>query len=397
MIELSVATHRILDGDGYGRAITQFLEAMIASGDFNPHPYMIEQLGWSALLQQGAGIDHSRLTLAICPGGWMKPIPSRVWNLSMHESSQLPKGWADTVNETSERLLVPNEWCAAVFKESGVTIPVSIVPLGLDFNQLAILPQRKTRDRPYTFMCLADRDIRKGFDLVWLAFFRAFSKDDHVSLIIKARGYSQVPKMIRTTSVTNPMFSKIRLWVDDVPNVRDIYANADCYVYPARGDGFGFPPREAAACGLPVIVTDYSGTAGCGDWGIPLKTYALTPASGEREGLPGLWASPDVDELAHHMREAYIHQDDARQMGLQGAAWLRQNCTWEQSVTTLKTLLTEVDQTFQQRVRQFDAQDAAPPGGVSLQQLKQAAAAQQRELGWRIHSNGRPILQGEQS
>lgn len=40
--------------------------------------------------------------------------------------------------------------------------------------------------------------------------------------------------------------------------LRSLYENADCFVYPSLYEGFGLPPLEAMTCGCPVIV---SGTA----------------------------------------------------------------------------------------------------------------------------------------
>jgi glycosyltransferase involved in cell wall biosynthesis len=43
------------------------------------------------------------------------------------------------------------------------------------------------------------------------------------------------------------------------PDVELYYAAADAYVGPSLEDGFGLPPAEAMACGLPVIVSNQAG------------------------------------------------------------------------------------------------------------------------------------------
>jgi glycosyltransferase involved in cell wall biosynthesis len=38
----------------------------------------------------------------------------------------------------------------------------------------------------------------------------------------------------------------------------DLYAGAECFVYPSLYEGFGLPPLEALACGTPVITSTTS-------------------------------------------------------------------------------------------------------------------------------------------
>jgi glycosyltransferase involved in cell wall biosynthesis len=40
-----------------------------------------------------------------------------------------------------------------------------------------------------------------------------------------------------------------------------LYAGASVFVYPSRAEGFGFPPIEAMASGVPVIASDTSSLA----------------------------------------------------------------------------------------------------------------------------------------
>lgn len=354
MIDINFALHKALSYDGFGRLIRQMIEAMLVSGDFDVHPYLMEMLEWPGWMQSAAGLDHSRPTLFLCPPDWIeKPAPSRTWLYAMHESDALPEGWADIVNENAERLIVPCSWCADVYRDSGTTIPISVVKPGIDFNECSVLPPVRKGTRPYTFLALGDRGIRKGYMLAYAAFFQAFRPDDNVSLIIKSNLTNDLKNSFRISQSFDAISNRVRIWSERVDDIRDIFAQADCVVYPAFGDGWGMFPREGAACGLPVIATNYSGLAvECDQWAYPLNDFTLVPAPGK--DLPGRWAFPNVKELADRMRFCYDHQEDARQKGLQSAHWLRENCTWEQSVAALKEVFESPDREKQHQRQVYE-------------------------------------------
>jgi glycosyltransferase involved in cell wall biosynthesis len=350
LITINLAAHRILPYDGYGRLIKQLMHAMLVSGDFDIHPLIVEQLEWETWMQNAAGIDHSRLTLSIMPGHELRPIPARQWAYSMYECTRLPDKWAENINSKAERLIVPCEWCEQVFIDNGVTVPTHVVYGGVDPNECTLLPEVRRGTRPYTFMALADRGNRKGWDTVLNAFADAFRPDDNVALIVKAR----TPELLKQFPVgyRDPVMRKVRFWTGDVDNVRDVFAHADCIVYPATADGWGMFPREAACCGLPVIATEYSGTAvGCEQWAYPLRDYRLVDSADlPYPDRPGKWARARSDEVAHYMRFCFDHPDEARHKGLAAAAWLRENQTWAHSARALRELITDIDVTRPQAV-----------------------------------------------
>lgn len=369
MIDLNLAVHKILPFDGFGRLIRQLTEAMLVSGKFDVHPYPMEMLEWPSVLQTAAGLDHSRLTMFLCPPDWIeKPAPSRMWLYAMHESSQLPDKWAAIVNSTVEHLIVPCAWVKEVYQGSGVTVPVSVVHPGIDFTEVPILPRVRKGTRPYTFLTLGDRGMRKGWDLTYSAFFQAFRKDDNVSLIVKSNLNSHVPNILRANTSTEHLIGRVRSWPERVDHIRDIFAQADAFVYPSHGDGWAMMPREAAACGLPVIATNYSGMAvDLDQWALPLNDWQLVPAPGD--DLPGMWAFPSVEELAERMRWCYLNQEEAHEKGLQAAAWLRAHATWEQSVSTLHEVFIGQARAGQLRRQALKVADTATP--ISIQTLKE--------------------------
>ena len=316
--------------DGYGRYGLAFLRALVRSRAINIYPMIIEQInevpGW---LQRMAGLDFSRLTLSCMPPSSAPKVPGRQWLMTMYEADAIPDNWAEYCNWKSDLIIVPCEHNADVFKRAGVRKPIFVVNGGTCPEEFPLLPERQS-DQPYTFLALGDRGSRKGMDIVWRAFWKAFGNNDGVRLVIKAR-----PDSIKDLDLTNSD-RRVSVWREDVKSMSQVYSHIDCFVFPSRGEGWGMPPREAAMMGLPVIATRYSGLeVGLDNWAIPVNNYTMKPAM-----LPidGDWAWPDADEVAERMKWCYENQSESRRFGLQAAQWLRENQTWDHAAKQLLDL-----------------------------------------------------------
>jgi glycosyltransferase involved in cell wall biosynthesis len=188
------------------------------------------------------------------------------------------------------------------------------------------------RNRPYTFLALGDRASRKGWDIVWQAFYKVFGNNKDVGLIVKARN-----NRLRHFDLSRSD-GRIRFWREDVPSLREVFIHADCFVFPTRAEGWGMPPREAVACGLPTIGTRYSGMVdGIDHWCTRIiENYKIEPAMIDGGGE---WAVPNVDEVAEHMKWCYENREEAREKAREGSKWLAENQTYEHSAKALKALL----------------------------------------------------------
>ena len=93
------------------------------------------------------------------------------------------------------------------------------------------------------------------------------------------------------------------------PAMPRLYAGADAFVLPSRGEGWGRPYMEALAMGLPTIASRFSGNLEFMDdatsW---LIDGELVPVGEDAELFNSFyaghkWFEADVDELAAAMRE----------------------------------------------------------------------------------------------
>ena len=90
------------------------------------------------------------------------------------------------------------------------------------------------------------------------------------------------------------------------------YNAASLFVYPSLYEGFGFPPLEAMACGIPVVASN---------------TSALPEVVGEA----GLLCDPRcAEELARAMRRVLLDQDLSRQLAKQGLERAR-HFSWQEA------------------------------------------------------------------
>ena len=212
--------------------------------------------------------------------------------LTMFESTVLPEVWPPHLNRC-DVVVVPAQFLVKVFRDNGVAKPVRVVPLGISENYNYV-PRPKYPD-VFTFLCLGDGGERKGWKEAVLAFAMAFGKSDKHKLIIKARDFNFDP-MMANVEVIRESYAEHEM--------QELFASVNAFVFPTHGEGFGLPPREAAATGLPVIATNWGGTADdLTAWGYPLK-YTMEDAWVGHPVLEGngKWAKPDVEHLAKQMQ-----------------------------------------------------------------------------------------------
>jgi glycosyltransferase involved in cell wall biosynthesis len=326
-MRLNLAGYKWLWFDGYGRFCLKTTQALIRAGH-EVYPFEIGALDKPSWFTRAQGLQFDRLTIQLMPPDMTRHLPGRSVIYSMHESKRLPRGWAEHVNENAQWLLVPAPFLVEVFKEAGVEVPIEVVKSGIDPDECQIVSPH--HHGPFTFGCLADRGGRKGHDEVYTAFYKAFDhRNKDVRLLMKCR-----PGSLPGLDFSYSSDSRLAIWREDVESIADIYSQFDAFMFPTKCEGWGQPPREAAACGVPTVVTRWAGTDDETDrWAIPLDHYKV--AESHMQDCGGDWAQPDIDELVHWMRWLYEHQDEARAKALQGAAWLRQNRTYAQSAHNL--------------------------------------------------------------
>ena len=188
--------------------------------------------------------------------------------------------WIECINRMSA-IIVPSKHVERTFRNTGtITVPVHVVPeafhdackeppngtpieLSTSFNLLVVgqlTGNNQVTDRKNTFSTIK-----------WLC--ELFNDDHDVGIVVKTNmGRNSCVDRQQTVALMRQLLTEVRP-TSTFPRLHLLHGDmsdaeiASLYYHPTmkalvtttRGEGFGLPILEAAACGLPVVATNWSG------------------------------------------------------------------------------------------------------------------------------------------
>ena len=292
-------------------------------------------------------------------GVLLQHIPAHDFNLALHgrrrigrtmfETDSIPDGWLPYC-EAMDEVWVPTVFNSEAFAAAGVSPErLRVLPSGVNTSQfrpgLDPLPIPR---RGFNFLSVFEWTHRKGPDVLMRAYLSEFKADEDVALILKTYARPDVnanllPRIAYflertmgmrieeapTILVYDPSF----LPTSDIPR---LYASADAFVLPSRGEGYGRPYMEALACECPVIATRWSGQMDFlheGNSELIDCKMAPVPWNTDVELFAGHnWAEPSVDHLRQLMRHVFTHREEARQKARRGRADMVEKWDWDRVI-----------------------------------------------------------------
>ncbi|WP_248926167.1 glycosyltransferase family 4 protein [Paenibacillus hamazuiensis] len=268
-------------------------------------------------------------------------ILNTVW-----ETTRIPQRWMANINRF-DAVCVPSEHNKTALRNSGVTVPIFVVPHGVYTQQFRPgnkkLPLKQAAGR-FVFISVFGFQHRKNPEALLKAYWQEFSAKDRVLLVIKTNGYARYENSAWIKTKIARYKNSLNLRKDTAPiaiyagqmgkdRIKQLYALGNVFVLPTRGEGVGLPFLESLASGVPVIATGWGGhmdfltrnnsfivaykltkpTASMNGGSAISRTFRhLFAGSGQR------WAEPDIGSLRKQMRYAYSHPDLCRKKGRQG-------------------------------------------------------------------------------
>lgn len=363
-------TGPVFDNSGYARACRGNILALHQVGvpiTLNPisFEHTLPELGEDGKVLKSLvnkNIGYNINLIHTTPEFWSDKKDSTAVNIgyTIWETTKLHPHWPGYINSNVTKVLVGCEWNKKVFKESGVTIPVGVVPHGInmkEFDNIKPYQISGVKDTDFVFYGIFQWTERKNPMALLKAYYHAFEGRDDVVLVLKTyrNNYSAVEKDAVRASITKlkyymPMrhYPRVMLISNMLTEqeISGLHKTGNCYVSLDRGEGFGLSPFSAGAAGNPIIVTNFGGsTEYAKEDNSYLVDYRLTPVF----GMPWspwyrgdqCWAEPDIIDGCNKMQYVYNNREEAKQKGLKLQKYITDNFSWK---TIASKIIREIEE-----------------------------------------------------
>lgn len=245
------------------------------------------------------------------------------------ESTELMAGWRGRIDHCNE-IWTPNKFGREVFQYHFPDKPVFVYQHGI--SQRYRPKKRKLRDdKPFTFLFIGEPQWRKDAQMAVEVFIELFGNNPDYRFILKATKISNV-------SVKDPkgqMVGPPDVFYDNVITMRkiispanliDLYNEADVFIYPSWGEGWGFNPMQAISLGIPTIST-YAWSDYAKYITVPIDSFQqLSPWP---EIHPGLMYKPDRSQLKQAMKIAKENYNLLADQAFRDSFKMHEDFNWE--------------------------------------------------------------------
>jgi glycosyltransferase involved in cell wall biosynthesis len=269
------------------------------------------------------------------------------------ESTRVPEIVMNTML-VSDLVWVPSEWGRQTLIANGMSSDqVDVVPEGVStdlYHPYFVRPANSVT----RFLTLGKFEERKSHMETVLAWASAFGNDPDVELVIKTDHFVNVDskKQSLDNFLSQLGLHNVRAIWDkaDSESIVELYRSADVFVLPSKGEGWGLPIIEAAATGLPIITTFYSGQQQylqhiqSSVLSVDYKLGGITCPEFQhfyptKDGNFGSWAKPAVESIAHALKTARKNCVALKQQAVNNAEIIRAEFSWARCADrALKTL-----------------------------------------------------------
>jgi glycosyltransferase involved in cell wall biosynthesis len=257
-------------------------------------------------------------------------LPSSMIKLAytMVESTAVPKQWVDILNTYFDAAVVPDEFLIEVYKRSGVTIPIFVLPCGLYLEEFLAKTPKQQPQKPFVFGLSAGFWPRKNQKTVIEAFAQEFGNNPDILLKLHGRFGEEAQKKEILDTIKKYKISTIEL-IDKSLNraeYLDFMTSLDCYVFLSKGEGFSITPREALALGIPCILSNNTAQKTICNTGFVkvVESPIATPSYYSHiESYVGCDFACSIEDARKALKEVYAHYSVYLKKAHKGREWAK--------------------------------------------------------------------------
>lgn len=243
-----------------------------------------------------------------------------IWCYEWGGKNVLPNGFAKHY-QSCDYILAPSYFAKKVFIDSGVPEnKIKTISHGLEdsfFNstETMMLPTKK---KFKILSNIAQNHLRKNIPGLLEAYGKAFTKNDDVCLILKAKHKNVLAPFEVSLQTCLELFYKkypnhaeLKLFTEFIPDISKLYRSVDAiYNLPHCEGFFFFPGLEAIASGKLVIAPNWGGQIDFLNESNSLlvsgKEVQANPKSMYWESKPNAkWFDPSIDDAVNKLNYAY--------------------------------------------------------------------------------------------
>ena len=267
---------------------------------------------------------------------------------AVFESSRPPPGflhWFDTF----DYVLSPSRWGQECMVRWGAPADrIAVIPEGVDpwvYHPYHVRQKKQVA----RFLMVGKYETRKGYEVALEAFALAHAQNPQMELWLKPDWIDGVQSQMhvqfaRISQAYAGLPISLVHGILSIEQMKLLYREASCFLFPSMCEGWGLPLIEAIASGVPAIACTYGGQSEfleAIDGHFSAIPYTLGPIGcaqwkswyPQSDGDWGEWAQIDPGVLAGLMLQAV--ERDGQPDALHAAHTIRKEFSWERSIDAL--------------------------------------------------------------
>ena len=245
----------------------------------------------------------------------------------------------------SVKVITPSNWSKMGFVRGGFKEnDVIVIPCGVDLKIFKPINKEKKSEirkklninnNHFVFLNVGAMTWNKGVNKLIVAFSEIKKKYSFAKLILKdqsnlyketAKQYISKTKEKFPTLLTDEVLSNIIVISKNLTlkELSELYGSCDAYVSSYRAEGFSLTPLEAAACGIPTILTSGGSTDDYYDPSFVLKIDGTKKTLNDGKN----YIEPDLESLISNMSNLIEKRNSLLKIN-KAILFIEKNFTWK--------------------------------------------------------------------